>query len=318
MIFFNDTKFDILSESFYSKLSQIEKNKSMEEVKKAEEHLSGSKGSTDSTDSELTLLLVSDIHGATEELDKLIAHCKEKIKERINYVIVLGDFDNLNNDDPDTHMVPSSKLESIAREELLKLESLSVPVLYIPGNHDAPSLYTDKPTLTKQSVNIQGKAYKLAEGIQIVGFGGSVPGYIKGKEHWPGWPYKSEEEYATKFKEIAQIHLNYTTQTLLATHVGPFSSSTSRDTFEKFPEIIKGGCKYLDEVNMKEENNILANLHGHIHEGTGRANLHRKEIINPGSVKQGNFAILRLGRGPSLQRWDVKSLELISFDYASE
>lgn len=284
---------------------------SIEEVKKAEDHPFGSK---DKADRELTLILVSDLHYATDKLEKLKNWYVEKNKERINYVIGLGDFDNLDNDDPDTQKELPSKLESNISNELLYLEFFSVPILYIPGNHDAPSLFSEKPTLTQHSVNIHGTAYKLAEGLQIVGFGGSLPGYNKDKQIWAGWPFKSDVELATKFKEIAQSQLNSSTQTILATHVGPWSSSTTKDYFQYFPDLIDSGSKYLDEVIIKEENNILTNLHGHTHEGTGRANLRRKEVINPGSLMQGNFGILRLNKDSWTQKWVVKSLELISLD----
>ena len=292
-------------------MEKKENEMSIEETKKVEDHPFGAK---EKADRELTLMLVSDLHVATDKLEKLKNWYVEKNKERINYVIGLGDFDNLDNNDPETQKELPSKLESNISNELLYLEFFSVPILYIPGNHDAPSLFTERPTLTQHSTNIHGRAFKLAEGLQIVGFGGSLPGYIGEKQHWRGWPFKSDEELAANFKEIAQGHLNSATQTILATHVGPWSSSTTKDYFQDYPDLIESGSKFLDEVVMKEENNILANIHGHTHEGTGRATLRRREVINPGSLSQGDFAILRLNKDSWTQKWAVKSLELICLD----
>ena len=53
---------------------------------------------------------------------------------------------------------------------------------------------------------------------------------------------------------------------------------------------------------------ILANIHGHTHPGVGMAMVNNSEsrVINPGSLKEGNFAVLKLIKNSA---WEVKSVK---------
>lgn len=40
---------------------------------------------------------------------------------------------------------------------------------------------------------MHGKRVQLCEGLELVGFGGSTPGYVEGTEVWSGYPYKNDK-----------------------------------------------------------------------------------------------------------------------------
>jgi Icc-related predicted phosphoesterase len=123
----------------------------------------------------LNILLVSDIHNDTKRLEKLKAWFSEKYKQRCHYVFALGDFDNINNNKPSPNL-ESTQYELISNM-LSFLEFASVPILYIPGNHDAAGFYKEKPNLTQHSKILNKNALKIGEGLQVVGLVGSIPGY---------------------------------------------------------------------------------------------------------------------------------------------
>jgi len=78
---------------------------------------------------------------------------------------------------------------------LKALEFFGSPIIYIPGNHDCLSQYQNKQ-LTTSSISLHKRQHKLAEGLGIIGFGGSLPGFNEtGKEVWYGYPFATEAQF---------------------------------------------------------------------------------------------------------------------------
>ena len=262
----------------------------------------------------LTFLLVSDIHMQTDNLEKLKRYFNEEFKRPVHYVLLPGDFDNFNNSQPiseSTSYVNTSNILSF-------LEFASAPMIYIPGNHDSPRFYKERANLNQQAFYAQNNAYVLVEGLQLVGLGGSVPGYTEtngnSTQVWEGYPYQSDEEFGIDLKNVIEKYCRDDIQTLLMTHDGPYISSTAVDTTVD-PEVpIYGGSKALSKTLQSEKHNILLNLHGHVHNGTGRANIAGIRVVNPGALLQGDFGILELVREDTGKKWSVKEVDFINLD----
>ena len=108
-----------------------------------------------------------------ENLTKVIE--KHKRKEHFyNFILILGDFANVNHDDP--NLTADDQFEALKGITLVlrSLEdvrdiSVPVPTLYVPGNHDPANMFLTKelgkPALTDFSINIHKEVYEIAEGL---------------------------------------------------------------------------------------------------------------------------------------------------------
>lgn len=93
------------------------------------------------------------------------------------------------------------------------------------------------------------------------------------------------------------------------THDGPHFSATAIDKTSKMKDSknILFGSEYLYELLKKDEGKrFLANIHGHAHDGAPCDKITDEiRIMNPGSLKYGEFAQLTLAKDPSTGRWKV-------------
>mmetsp|Transcript_24106 Transcript_24106/g.21174 ORF Transcript_24106/g.21174 Transcript_24106/m.21174 type:complete len:189 (+) Transcript_24106:98-664(+) len=152
----------------------------------------------------LNILLVSDIHMGTKKLEKLKSWFYDKYKQRVHYVFASGDFDNIDNNNPSKTDNQIKQYENLSNI-LAYLEFASVPIIYIPGNHDVPEILEKQTKLTQHSILIQNASYKLAEGLQVVGCGGSIPAFTRknGKSElfWEGYPYSSDNDFGVDLRK---------------------------------------------------------------------------------------------------------------------
>ena len=73
--------------------------------------------------------------------------------------------------------------------------------------------------------NLHNKRMELAEGLDIIGFGGSVPAYKEGELYWLGYPYSHEDDIAEEWEKGKAIEAKTSkNQFVFLTHVGPQSS----------------------------------------------------------------------------------------------
>ena len=86
------------------------------------------------------------------------------------------------------------------------------------------------------------------------------------------------------------------------------------DITEDPEQPIYSGSKALSQTLQSGKHNILLNLHGHTHNGAGRANIAGIQVVNPGSIKQGEFGVLELVRENVRKKWIVKQVEFINLD----
>ena len=80
-------------------------------------------------------------------------------------------------------------------------------MLYIPGNHDPKTLFEEnKKALTPTSANIHNAFVQLADGLMLLGLGGSVPAFKKtpdsSEEVWSPYPWKDGDLYTKTLSNL--------------------------------------------------------------------------------------------------------------------
>ena len=269
---------------------------------------------TTTTANSLNILLVSDIHNGWQQLEKLRSWY-DKNPQKFDYVFALGDFDGLFPVPGETINEKNNNYENMTKI-LTNLEYYNAPIIYIPGNHDPIGMFTTGDLkITEKSILVQNKSLLIAENLQVVGSGGSLPSYFekdfKFDLNFDCFPYSNEEELGKDLNAVLEKHCNPDVQTLLLTHTGPFLSSTTIIYREKEKSNLWTGTKHLDQALKEPKYNILANLHGHAHPCIGRTNIGKVQIINPGSLVALQFGILSLHKKSDTKKWIVRESRFI-------
>ena len=187
----------------------------------------------------MKLIVSSDIHNDFGMIYKIIELYK---KERPDYIAILGDI---------------SEFEEIERGLIKKLTEHIDPnkILIIPGNHETSE---DIKLLEKMyKIRNLDKKYIVKDNFVLVGFGGAdvLLNIIDEKEF---------EEFLNELKK--KINDKYI---ILLTHIPPKDSISSLD--------ISGS--YALRKFIQNNNKVILNIHGHIHETGGL-----EEIINKAKV----------------------------------
>jgi Icc-related predicted phosphoesterase len=121
----------------------------------------------------MSLLLLSDIHMNKKNVQAVVEwYARER--PPISYILLLGDFHNIDN----WSEAPDEKHLEDVRELLAPIDGLGIPCFLIPGNHDPPSMFVDGARLGTHIENIHNRVVSLREDLQILAFGGSVPGLL--------------------------------------------------------------------------------------------------------------------------------------------
>ncbi|CAJ0646477.1 11222_t:CDS:2 [Entrophospora sp. SA101] len=231
-----------------------------------------------------TFLLVSDIHYHLEDIKKLKQWLlkRDRLKELIN-----------------------------------ELRNLDKPLLYIPGNHDPDTSFTQSKDQDnggnnddKKCKNMHNQTMQLEPGLSIVGFGGSTNGVLKnspGTVVWPAYPKDSESLFTKNLPNL--LNKVKDDDIILVTHVGPADVGTTN--VDKFPlqsslAISSGSLALHDFImssspssetnssSLKHDIRIINNIHGHSHWSFGLSHIGQTAIINPGAFEDGRFAILSM------------------------
>jgi len=187
----------------------------------------------------MKLIVSSDIHNDFGMIYKIIELYK---KERPDYIAILGDI---------------SEFGEIERGLIKKLTEYIDPnkILIIPGNHETSE---DVKLLEKiYKIRNLDKKYIVKDNFVLVGFGGAdiLLNVIDEKEF---------EEFLNELKK--KISDKYI---ILLTHIPPKGSISSLD--------ISGS--YSLRKFIQNNNRVILNIHGHMHETGGL-----EEIINKAKI----------------------------------
>lgn len=295
---------------------------------------------------DLKILLITDLHKNYGFLEKLKEWHTKNIK-KFNYILVTGDILTLKYPEND-------ETESIAKSEadisaiISFLENMCLNVIYIGGNHDPRSLFTDnnQQFLTIKSVNLHKKALKVANDLYFYGLGGAVPTITSKNNmnsdnfqpyvdidlnsitnvYWEGYPYQNSyqnpnfytsdeiyekdlfESFEQSFEKIQKENSTPNKKFILLTHNGPFFCQSS--VMEHKEKCVYMGSLGLSKFLKRKNEDILLNIHGHTHSSQGLYSVGNVKVINPGALTIGKFSLIELKRDCN-DDWYLYSTEFL-------
>lgn len=109
---------------------------------------------------------------------------------RFDYCLIGGDTANCHHD-KNTHDEEAMMKQTLEVHSTLKT-IFQCKMFFVPGNHDCKQFFNGQSDYD-DFYNIHNKRMELAEGLDIVGFGGSVPAYVNGQVYWLGFPYSNQD-----------------------------------------------------------------------------------------------------------------------------
>lgn len=214
----------------------------------------------------MRILAAADFHGNFEALSKTAHQAKQS---HVDVIVVCGDI---------THF---GSLQQ-ARSLLQTLTVHQIPLLFVPGNCDPPTLKEQKVGVIQ---SIHGKCTRVMN-VNFQGVGGSSPSPFS-------TPFElSEIEIATVLREGEK-----SCQPNLRTHLVSHSPPKNTKLDLTFTGEHVGSISLRDYI---EKTNPTLVLCGHIHEATGVDHINDTVIVNPGPAKHGNYAIIDLHADKSL------------------
>ena len=201
-------------------------------------------------------LLVTDIHGDHEKLEKIIE------REEFDTILCAGDLGDANE-----YQNYTENLEQV----LGKFNQKDKLVKAVPGNMDREEDCVK--ALRQHRINLHQKIASF-EGFEAVGFGGGITPF--------GTPFEPAEEEIRKALEILQERMTSDTKVGVI-HQPPKDTKV---------DIADGNHVGSQEVReLIEESNFDLVVTGHIHESRGQDSLAETKIGNPGPVLDGFYAV---------------------------
>ncbi len=215
----------------------------------------------------MNIVAISDIHGNFYYLGKFI---KEVEKDKIDLILVAGDITDFGDIDE-------------AREILSILSTITPSLFYVTGNCDPPETLKHGISNFEEEC-VHGKIVKYKHLI-IGGVGGSPPTPFNTPSEL------SEEEIEDILKSISKEweiynHENYLR--ILLTHTPPINTTVDKTFLGEHVGSL--AVRRLIEYS----NHIELCICGHVHEARGIEKLKNCIIVNPGSLKQGFYAKIKI------------------------
>lgn len=226
----------------------------------------------------MKFLVISDLHGANDVLDKM-----DKEFSAADGVLFAGDF------------AECFKPET-GRPALEKLRNKHDSIFAVLGNCDNEDFLDD---LEEQDVCVENTLV-FHEGIAIAGAGGGTK--FTGKTEFE----RTEEEILADFN-IVNTSVEQTGDASLWNSLILISHNPPKDTkCDAVNESLHAGSQMF--TDYIKNNQPLAVICGHIHEGCGIDKIGNTTVINPGSLAEGKYAWLEVSK--SGDKWEVVSAEL--------
>ena len=212
----------------------------------------------------MKLLVISDGHGNTEQLERLAP-----IAANVDAVLYAGDFAAF--DKPET-----------GAPFLERLAKLHDNVFAVLGNCDEPSFIEE---LERRDICVQGQLV-FFEGLAIAGSGG-------GSKFTGTTPYERFDEELVSDLAIVRKNSEESGRLdnlVLIAHSPPHGTALDR---------IDSGA-HVGSVGIRqfiEDFQPLLAVSGHIHESRGVDQIGNSQLVNPGSLAEGFYAIAEIAQG---------------------
>ena len=204
----------------------------------------------------LKVLVGTDFHGKEAALEGFAMRAEEK---RADILAICGDI---------THF---GTLEE-AKHLLSLLTGLRIPVLFVPGNCDPPSL---AGVDVEGAKCIHGRNFSSGD-LTFMGIGGSPPTPFS-------TPLEMTEEEITETLSCASKNAPDNRWLVLVSHAPPRDTRLDRTSFGHHV-----GSRSIRR--FIEENKPSIVFCGHIHEATGEDRINDTVIVNPGPARHGHYA----------------------------
>ena len=205
-------------------------------------------------------LLVTDIHGETGKLEQILE------KEDYDAVLCAGDLSDARefND-------YEGKLEEVL--ELFNQKDKLVKA--VPGNMDPERECVEH--LRQHRINLHRKIGSF-DGFEAVGYGGGITPF--------GTPFEPSGDEIKKAVETLSQRMKSDTKVAVI-HQPPKDTNV---------DVADGDHVGSPEVRqLIEESDFDLLVTGHIHESRGRDSLEGTEIVNPGPILEGFYAVAEIG-----------------------
>ncbi len=229
----------------------------------------------------MKVLVISDIHGSTENIEKL-----QSVFKDCDLVLFGGDFARFNH-------VETGKP---ALEALRKSHESVFAVL---GNCDEVEFISE---VEDADMSVQ-KSMVFTDGLVIAGSGG-------GSKFSGDTPFeRTEEELVSDFDVIKNSLAQIKDEDGKCSSLVLIMHNPPKDTKA---DMIPGGIHVGSEQLRKfvEEVQPLLVVTGHIHESAGIDKIGETTVINPGALLEGKYAVAEIEK--SEEKWTVKSAQLCS------
>lgn len=227
----------------------------------------------------MKVLVISDIHGNTENIEKLADRFAES-----DMVLFAGDFAQFEH----------TETARPALESLLKRHESIFAVL---GNCDEPEFIGD---IEDADISVQGSMV-FHEGLVIAGSGG-------GSKFTGATPFeRTDEELAGDFNIIENSIEQIGDENGKCSNLVMIMHNPPKDT--KCDTISNGmhvGSEALKALIEKRQPVLVVT--GHIHESAAIDKAGESTIINPGSLAEGKYAVCELTQNDGC--WKVENCEL--------
>jgi len=208
----------------------------------------------------LRILVLSDFHGRKEAFLEAADKAKRLGAE---IIVICGDI---------THFAPAEQAQAL----LYPFTELNLPILYVPGNCDLPSLLE---TRIEGTHNIHGSCVRI-DNLVFIGVGGSPSSPLNTPLEFP-----DHELSAILQKGLAKCSVHE--GLILVSHTPPFKTKVD----------LASNGEHIGSESVKhfvEEKKPLAVFCGHVHEARGIDNLGDTVILNPGHAKHGYYALAEI------------------------
>jgi len=215
----------------------------------------------------MKVLVGTDFHGKQSVFEVFAEKAEEN---SVDVMVVCGDV---------THF---GSLQE-ARRLLSLLTDLRVPVLFVPGNCDPPSL---AGVDMEGATCIHGRNITY-DNVTFIGVGASPPTPFS-------TPFKITEDEIMETLNRASSNLPVSRWVVLVSHTPPYNTKLDKTSLR----LHVGSLSVRKYIEEKQPSIVFC---GHIHEAKGREKIGKTVIVNPGPARHGDYTIASFNAEFSLE-----------------
>lgn len=219
----------------------------------------------------MKIIALPDLHGDLNNLPKV-----GQALSLVDLVLLVGDFTG------DGSAADADRVIRMIRQ-------FNPSVLAIPGNWDLPEVDN---YLSRTGINLN-RRYVILDNLAFIGMGAALPGPVQ-------TPNEISEPDFERFFDDAILGLDSSIPAILVCHQPPYNTLNDLDQGK-----LHVGSKAVQA--FIERRQPLVCFTGHIHEGLGIDQIGRTNVINPGPLGQGGYALAEILSG-AVQHLEIHRL----------